>query len=168
MRVLLHTGKGGVGKTTVALATALVAAEHGHRVCVLSTDPAHSLADALAKPVGPDLKRISPGVWVREIRAQTELDRAWGPIQDGLRALLRADADATLPAYHGVRRGRPSTCASPASCRSRPLAIRRSLVGLAGGPGFRGVGETIAGVRHGRAGPAREGEWMRDASPPVR
>ncbi|HKK51409.1 MAG TPA: ArsA-related P-loop ATPase, partial [Myxococcota bacterium] len=40
MRVLLHTGKGGVGKTTVALATALGAARHGHRVCVLSTDPA--------------------------------------------------------------------------------------------------------------------------------
>ena len=43
LRVLLHTGQGGVGKTTLALATALAAANHGHRVCVLSTDPAHSL-----------------------------------------------------------------------------------------------------------------------------
>lgn len=93
MRVLLHTGKGGVGKTTLALATALAAAEHGHRVCVLSTDPAHSLADALAVPVGPDMKRVADGVWAREIRAQTELDRAWTPVQAWLRALIREDAN---------------------------------------------------------------------------
>lgn len=93
MRVLLHTGKGGVGKTTLALATALVAAEHGHRVCVLSTDPAHSLADALAVPVGPDMKRVADGVFAREVRAQTELDRAWAPVQAWLRALIREDAD---------------------------------------------------------------------------
>ncbi|MGB0619468.1 MAG: ArsA family ATPase [Myxococcota bacterium] len=93
MRVLLHTGKGGVGKTTVALATALAAAEHGHRVCVLSTDPAHSLADALALPVGPDMKRVAEGVWAREIRAQTELDRAWTPVQAWLRELIREDAN---------------------------------------------------------------------------
>lgn len=96
MRVLLHTGKGGVGKTTLALATALAAAEYGHRVCVLSTDPAHSLADALAVPVGPDMKRIADGVWAREIRAQTELDRAWTPVQAWLRALIREDADALV------------------------------------------------------------------------
>lgn len=93
MRVLLHTGKGGVGKTTAALATALAAAEHGHRVCVLSTDPAHSLADALALPVGPDMKRVAEGVWAREIRAQTELDRAWTPVQAWLRELIREDAN---------------------------------------------------------------------------
>ncbi|MCR9098137.1 MAG: TRC40/GET3/ArsA family transport-energizing ATPase [bacterium] len=96
MRVLLHTGKGGVGKTTLALATALAAAEHGHRVCVLSTDPAHSLADALAVPVGPDMKRVAEGVWAREIRAQTELDRAWTPVQAWLRELIREDADALV------------------------------------------------------------------------
>ncbi len=93
MRVLLHTGKGGVGKTTVALATALAAAEHGHRVCVLSTDPAHSLADALALPVGPDMKRVAEGVWAREICAQTELDRVWTPVQAWLRELIREDAN---------------------------------------------------------------------------
>ena len=52
MRVLLHTGKGGVGKTSVSLATALGAARHGHRVFVLSTDAAHSLGDALGRPIG--------------------------------------------------------------------------------------------------------------------
>jgi arsenite-transporting ATPase len=96
MRVLLHTGKGGVGKTTLALATALGAARHGHRVCVLSTDPAHSLADALAQPVGPDARRIAEGVYAREIRAQVELDRAWRSIQAWLRELLRQEADSLV------------------------------------------------------------------------
>ncbi|MEM9176385.1 MAG: TRC40/GET3/ArsA family transport-energizing ATPase [Myxococcota bacterium] len=96
MRVLLHTGKGGVGKTTLALASALAAGEHGHRVCVLSTDPAHSLADALGVPVGPDMKRVTDNVWAREIRAQTELDRAWTPVQAWLRELIREDADALV------------------------------------------------------------------------
>ena len=96
MRVLLHTGKGGVGKTTLALATAFGAARHGHRVCVLSTDPAHSLSDALGQPVGPHPRRITAGVVAREIRAQVELDRAWKSIQAWLRELLRADADALV------------------------------------------------------------------------
>jgi arsenite-transporting ATPase len=93
MRVLLHTGKGGVGKTTLALATALGSARHGHRVCVLSTDPAHSLGDALGEPVGPNPKRIAENVYAREIRAQVELDRAWQSIQSWLRELLREEAD---------------------------------------------------------------------------
>lgn len=93
MRVLLHTGKGGVGKTTLALATAFGAARHGHRVCVLSTDPAHSLGDALGESVGPNPKRIAPNIYAREIRAQVELDRAWQSVQSWLRELLRDEAD---------------------------------------------------------------------------
>ena len=58
MRVLLHTGKGGVGKTSLALATALAAAEHGHRVFVLSTDASHSLGDALGRRVGPEVSQF--------------------------------------------------------------------------------------------------------------
>ena len=96
MRVLLHTGKGGVGKTTLALATALGAARHGHRVCVLSTDPAHSLGDALGAPVGPHPKRIANNVYAREIRAQVELDRAWQSVQAWLRELLREEADSLV------------------------------------------------------------------------
>ncbi len=96
MRVLLHTGKGGVGKTTLALATALGAAKHGHRVCVLSTDPAHSLGDALGHPVGPTARRIAEGVYAREIRAQVELDGAWKSIQAWLRELMREQADTLV------------------------------------------------------------------------
>jgi len=96
LRVLLHTGKGGVGKTTLALATALGAARHGHRVCVLSTDPAHSLGDALGAPVGPHPKRIANNVYAREIRAQVELDRAWQSVQAWLRELLREEADSLV------------------------------------------------------------------------
>ena len=93
MRVLLHTGKGGVGKTSVAVATALGAAAHGHRVFLLSTDSAHSLGDALARPVGPRPVQIAPNVMAQEISAQAELERSWSAIQDWLRALLREQSN---------------------------------------------------------------------------
>jgi arsenite-transporting ATPase len=96
MRVLLYTGKGGVGKTSLALATALGAAEHGHRVCVLSTDSAHSLGDALGREVGPHPVEVAPGVVAREVSALAELDRSWSEIQRWLRALLREGEDALL------------------------------------------------------------------------
>jgi len=94
MRVLLHTGKGGVGKTSLAVATALGAAAHGHRVFLLSTDSAHSVGDALGRPVGPDPVEIAPGVTAQEVAAQAELERSWGAIQSWLRALLADAGDA--------------------------------------------------------------------------
>jgi len=93
MRVLLHTGKGGVGKTTLSLATALGAAEHGHRVFVLSTDAAHSLGDALGRSVGSAPAEIAPGVVAQEVSALDELDRSWSDIQSWLRELLRDETD---------------------------------------------------------------------------
>ena len=93
MRVLLHTGKGGVGKTSMAVATALGAAAHGHRVFLLSTDSAHSLGDSLGRPVGPHPVEIAPGVTAQEVSAQVELERSWSAIQEWLRALL-LDSDA--------------------------------------------------------------------------
>lgn len=96
MRVILLTGKGGVGKTTHALATAFGAAAHGHRVCVLSTDPAHSLGDALERRVGARMVEVAPGVLAREVSVQEELDRSWGEIQRWLRGLLRDDVNGVV------------------------------------------------------------------------
>jgi arsenite-transporting ATPase len=96
MRVILLTGKGGVGKTTHALATAFGAAAHGHRVTVLSTDPAHSLGDALGERVGGRNIEVAPGVLAREVNAQEELHHSWGEIQRWLRELLRDDVDEVV------------------------------------------------------------------------
>ena len=64
MRVLLFTGKGGVGKTTVAAATAVRCAADGHRTLIVSTDPAHSRADAFDGPLGDRPTPIGDGLWV--------------------------------------------------------------------------------------------------------
>ncbi len=93
MRVLLHTGKGGVGKTSLAVATALGAAQHGHRVFLFSTDSAHSLGDALGREVGPLPAEVADGVVAQEVSALTELDRSWSEIQEWLHELLRDDTD---------------------------------------------------------------------------
>jgi arsenite-transporting ATPase len=93
MRVLLHTGKGGVGKTSLSVATALAAAEHGHRVFVLSTDSAHSVGDALGRPVGPRPVEVAPNVVAQEVAALAEIDRSWSEIQNFLQEMLRDDAD---------------------------------------------------------------------------
>jgi arsenite-transporting ATPase len=93
VRVLLHTGKGGVGKTSLAVATALGAARHGHRVFLLSTDSAHSLGDALGREVGPRPVTVAEGVVAQEVVALAELDRSWKEIQEWLYVLLRDDSD---------------------------------------------------------------------------
>ena len=93
MRVLLHTGKGGVGKTTLALTTALGAAAHGHRVFLLSTDSAHSLGDALGRRLGSAPVRIDERLVVQEVGVLDELARAWSEIQHWLRELMRSETD---------------------------------------------------------------------------
>jgi arsenite/tail-anchored protein-transporting ATPase len=93
VRVLLYTGKGGVGKTSLAVATALAAAEHGHRVFLLSTDSAHSVGDALGRSVGPQAVEVAPGVVAQEVAALAELDRSWSEIQQWLHAFLRPETE---------------------------------------------------------------------------
>src|SRR3954468_11005040 len=87
-RTILYTGKGGVGKTSVAAATALRCAAAGRRTVVLSTDPAHSLADALQVELGPDPRPVTEGLWGQEVSAQDELERNWAAVRAWLGAAL--------------------------------------------------------------------------------
>ena len=84
MRILLVTGKGGVGKTTVAAATALAAADRGYRTLVSSTDPAHSLADALDVHLGDRPTPVVENLDGQQIETQEQLERHWGSIRDQL------------------------------------------------------------------------------------
>jgi arsenite-transporting ATPase len=88
MRVVLVTGKGGVGKTTVSAATGLRAAEFGHRTLVTSTDPAHSLADAFDIPLGDVPRTIFDGLDVQQIDAQMQLAKHWGEIHQQLKKVF--------------------------------------------------------------------------------
>jgi arsenite-transporting ATPase len=84
MRIILYSGKGGVGKTSLSAATAVRAAALGHRTLVVSTDAAHSLADALQLPIGNTPTRIAPRLDALEIDVNHELETHWGVIQDFL------------------------------------------------------------------------------------
>ena len=83
-RVLLFTGKGGVGKTTAAAATATLAAKRGLKTLIVSTDTAHSLADALGVEPG----EIAPGLHLHQVDTQKTLERHWGELQDYARGVL--------------------------------------------------------------------------------
>lgn len=88
MRIVLVTGKGGVGKTTVAAATALAAADAGHRTLVTSTDPAHSLADALTVRLESEPTSVVERLDGQQIDTQRQLDHYWGSIRDQLMDVL--------------------------------------------------------------------------------
>ena len=95
MRVLLFTGKGGVGKTTTAAATAALAASRGLKTLVLSTDPAHSLADAFGMPLGAEPTVVGEGLLGMQVDGQRAFERSWREVQDYLRGVLeRAGVDA--------------------------------------------------------------------------
>jgi arsenite/tail-anchored protein-transporting ATPase len=87
-RILLFTGKGGVGKTTTAAATAVACADAGLRTVVLSTDPAHSLADAFDVPLGPLAAPISDHLWGQQLDAQERMEESWHEIQGYLREVF--------------------------------------------------------------------------------
>jgi arsenite/tail-anchored protein-transporting ATPase len=90
MRIILFTGKGGVGKTTAAAGTAALAAGAGHRTLVLSTDPAHSLADAFSTPIGADPTQVAAHLHVQQVDAQRRFEESWLEIQDYLLSVLDA------------------------------------------------------------------------------
>jgi arsenite/tail-anchored protein-transporting ATPase len=88
MRIVLFTGKGGVGKTTIASATALRIARSGLKTLVMSTDPAHSLADSFDVELGPDPTEITGNLWAEQIDAQRRLEENWREIQEHAMAVL--------------------------------------------------------------------------------
>lgn len=90
MRVILMTGKGGVGKTSVAAATGLRCAELGYKTLVLSTDPAHSLADSFDMELGHDPKAVRPNLWGAELDALMELEGNWGAVKRYITQVLQA------------------------------------------------------------------------------
>jgi arsenite/tail-anchored protein-transporting ATPase len=88
-RILLYTGKGGVGKTSVAAATALACADRGYRTIVLSTDIAHSLGDAMGRALGPNPIEVAPRLWGQESDVFYNVERYWGRIQEYAASVLR-------------------------------------------------------------------------------
>jgi arsenite-transporting ATPase len=87
-RTILYTGKGGVGKTSVAACTARGCAAAGMRTLVISTDPAHSLAESLAADLGADPVQAGDNLWGQEVKAQDEMERHWSGVQEWLGELL--------------------------------------------------------------------------------
>jgi len=95
MRILLFSGKGGVGKTSVAAATAVHLAEAGKRTLVMSVDPAHSLADsfdlegALFHGETSEPKRIADRLFIQEVNINHEIKRHWREISAYITSVLR-------------------------------------------------------------------------------
>jgi arsenite-transporting ATPase len=89
VRLVLYTGKGGVGKTTTAAATAACAAARGRRTLVVSADPAHSLGDVLERRLGPQPTPVAPSLDALEADARVEMARHWGHVRDYLLDLFR-------------------------------------------------------------------------------
>ena len=98
MRVILFTGKGGVGKTTIAAATALRAARAGARTLVMSTDPAHSLGDSFEMEIGSTPTTIIENLWAQQIDAQERLEGNWREIQDYFIQLMNWAGTETIQA----------------------------------------------------------------------
>jgi len=88
LRVILYTGKGGAGKTSVAAATAVRCAQLGYRTLVISTDAAHSLGDSLDVEVADKPVEVAPNLWAQEVNALHELESHWDRIHDYLTALF--------------------------------------------------------------------------------
>jgi arsenite-transporting ATPase len=88
-RVIVYTGKGGVGKTSVAAATSLLCADRGRRTLVVSTDVAHSLGDAFDKRLGPEPTQIGNNLWALESDVYHTIRLYWGAIQDYIASVFQ-------------------------------------------------------------------------------
>jgi len=89
MRILVYTGKGGVGKTSVAASTALRCADLGYRTLVVSTDTAHSLGDSLQTELGPEPSNVTKNLDAQEIDVHYSINRYWGDFQKFMLGLFK-------------------------------------------------------------------------------
>jgi arsenite-transporting ATPase len=89
MRILVFTGKGGVGKTSVAASTALRAAEMGYRTLIMSTDPAHSLGDSLDRELSPSPITVAPNLDAQEVSVFSDLNNNWEVVRAHFAELMR-------------------------------------------------------------------------------
>ncbi len=89
-RIILFTGKGGVGKTTVAAATAIRSAELGNRTLIISTDPAHSLSDSFGVRLNPYPTEVTENLEGMEVNVEYELEKHWSVIKEYLSLFFRS------------------------------------------------------------------------------
>ncbi|MGB0130843.1 ArsA family ATPase [Chlorobium sp.] len=88
MRNIIFTGKGGVGKTSVAAATALKAADMGYKTLIMSTDPAHSLGDSLDVQLGPSPVKVAENLWAQEVSVFGDLNLNWDVVREHFAHLM--------------------------------------------------------------------------------
>lgn len=96
MRVIIYTGKGGVGKTSMAAASACKIARDGKKVLVMSTDPAHSLGDSFDQKIGREPTKVAERLYAMEIDTVYESERSWGRISEYMKRLLTAKGGAGI------------------------------------------------------------------------
>ncbi|MDM5186813.1 ArsA family ATPase [Bacillus sp. DX4.1] len=92
MRIILYTGKGGVGKTSISAATAIQSAKQGLKTLVMSTDPAHSLGDSFGIKLSSEPQEIRENLWAQEINTIYEMEKGWGKLQKYITLLFTSKA----------------------------------------------------------------------------
>ncbi len=111
-RIILFTGKGGVGKTTISAATAAYLSELGKRVLVVSVDPAHSLSDVLEREIGPEPVKLDKNLYAQEIDVYFSVEKFWGKLREYLKSLLRwQGVDNILAEELAILPGMEEVCA---------------------------------------------------------
>lgn len=110
-RIILFTGKGGVGKTTLSAATGAYLSTRGKKVIVISVDPAHSLSDVFETEIGPKPREIAPNLFAQEIDVYYSVEKFWGKLQEYLKSLLRwQGVDSILAEEIAILPGMEEVC----------------------------------------------------------